>query len=29
MTPNATLKILPFNPFIVNEYMNCNNQDPD
>ena len=29
MAPNATLETLSFNPFIVNENMNDNNQDPD
>ena len=29
MAPNGTLKTLSFNPFIVNENMNGNNQDPD
>ena len=29
MAPNATLKALSFNLFIVNENMNDNNQDPD
>ena len=29
MAPNATLKTLSFNPFIVYENMNDNNQDPD
>ena len=29
MTPNATLKTLSFNLFIINENMNDNNQDPD
>ena len=28
MAPNATLETLSFNPFIVNENMNDNNQDP-
>ena len=27
MAPNATLETLSFNPFIVNENMNDNNQD--
>ena len=29
MAPNATLEMLSFNPFIVNENINNNNQDPD
>ena len=29
MDPNTTLKMLSFNPFIVNENINDNNQDPD
>ena len=29
MTPNATLEALSFKPFIVNENMNDNNQNPD
>ena len=29
MAPNATLETPSFNPFIVNENMNDNNQDPD
>ena len=29
MAPNATLKTLSFNPFIVHENMNDNNQDLD
>ena len=29
MAPNATLETLSFDPFIVHENMNDNNQDPD
>ena len=29
MAPNATLKTLSFNPFIVHGNMNDSNQDPD
>ena len=29
MAPNATLETLSFDPFIVHENMNVNNQDPD
>ena len=29
MAPNATLKTLSFNPFIVNESTGDNNQDPE
>ena len=29
MAPNATLEILSFNPFVVNENMNDKNQHPE